>query len=239
MGQHGKHRYLVKFWALLLGLCAGLVSPANALCRQALALGLDVSSSVDATEYALQIDGLAQALDDSDVRRALTGSGSGHVALLIYEWSGKNQQVIIQPWLEITSEDEVNQVIASLRNHPRSHDNFPTALGYAMGFGAIQFANSPNCFRRTLDISGDGLNNDGYRPKLAILNFDFATITVNGLVIAGDDADELTTYYQNEVIYGWGAFVEVAAGYSDYARAIKRKLLRELTVMAVSQLEGQ
>ena len=36
--------------------------PAAAFCRQALALGLDVSSSVDEGEYTAQIEGLAQAL---------------------------------------------------------------------------------------------------------------------------------------------------------------------------------
>ena len=36
-------------------------------CRQALALGLDVSGSVDALEYRLQLDGVAGALLDPEV----------------------------------------------------------------------------------------------------------------------------------------------------------------------------
>ena len=212
-------------------------APAHAFCRQALALGLDVSSSVDASEYAAQIEGLAQALDDPQVRRALTGTTSGHVALLVYEWSGKNQQTVIQPWLEITTDAHVNLVIATLHNHTRSASNAPTALGYAMGFGAVHLAANPDCFRQTLDVSGDGVNNDGYRPKQAILNYNFSDIVVNGLVVAGADSADLTAYYRDEVIYGFGSFVEVAAGYADYAHAMKRKLLRELTVIAVSQLE--
>ena len=40
-------------------------------CRQALALGLDVSGSVDAREYRLQLDGVAGALDDPAVRAAV------------------------------------------------------------------------------------------------------------------------------------------------------------------------
>lgn len=228
---------MVKSW-FFAGLFAVLFSgPGAALCRQALALGLDVSSSVDAAEYAAQIDGLAQAMDDPQVRRALTGTGSGHVALLVYEWSGRDQQTIILPWTEMTTEAHVNQVIATLRQHPRSFGNQPTALGHAMAFGAQQLANNPDCFRQTLDISGDGVSNTGYRPKLAILNNDFTRIVVNGLVVAGDDAAGLSAYYQQEVIYGYGSFIEVAGGYADYARAMKRKLLRELTVLAVSQLD--
>jgi Protein of unknown function (DUF1194) len=35
-------------------------------------------------------------------------------------------------------------------------------------------------------------------------------------------------YYRNEVIRGTGAFVEQAPRMTDYPRAIRRKLLREL-----------
>lgn len=228
---------MVKNWFVALVLVAGFAGPSFGMCRQALALGLDVSSSVDAAEYAAQIDGLALALDDPQVRRALTGTTKGHVALLVYEWGGRNQQSIIQPWLEITDNGRVDQVIATLRSHNRSFGGQPTALGYAMEFGAVQLAQNPDCDRQTLDVSGDGVNNDGYRPKQAILNQDFSNIVVNGLVIGGADADALVSYYQQEVIYGFGSFVEIANGYNDYARAMKRKLLRELTVIAVSQLE--
>ncbi|HIP22952.1 MAG TPA: DUF1194 domain-containing protein [Rhodobacteraceae bacterium] len=210
---------------------------AQAGCRQALALGLDVSSSVDAIEYNLQMTGLAQALDDPRVRRALKGVGGGHVALMVYEWSGQAHQVVVLPWIEVVDDAQVDYVIAVLGQHGRSASNAPTALGHALGFGAEQLAASPDCLRQTLDISGDGVNNAGYRPKQALLNFDFSNITVNGLVVAGRDSGELRQYYQQEVVYGADAFVEMAAGYGDYTRAIKRKLLRELTVLALSQLD--
>ena len=42
------------------------------------------------------------------------------------------------------------------------------------------------------------------------------------------------TYYRREVVRGPGAFVEVAQGFEDYTRAMRRKLLRELT----SQMMG-
>ena len=44
---------------------------ADAACRQALALGLDVSGSVDEAEYQLQLQGLAAALIRDDVRASL------------------------------------------------------------------------------------------------------------------------------------------------------------------------
>lgn len=224
---------MIKASALGLTLLAG---PLLAECRHALALGLDVSSSVDAAEYNLQMVGLAEALDDPRVRRALVGDGGGHVALMVYEWSGRAHQVVILPWIEVVSHVQVNHAIAVIGQHGRSASNAPTALGVALGFGVEQFEISPYCLRQTLDISGDGVNNAGFRPKQALLNYDFSNITVNGLVVAANDGGDLRQYYQQEVIYGSDAFVEVATGYADYERAIKRKLLRELTVLALSQL---
>lgn len=75
-----------------LVLCAGA---ADAACRQALALGLDVSGSVDAQEYRLQTDGLAAALLHPEVVEAFLALSDLPVSLAIYEWSGPGTQVIV------------------------------------------------------------------------------------------------------------------------------------------------
>ena len=54
-------------------------------------------------------------------------------------------------------------------------------------------------------------------------------VTVNALVIEGAES-EVLSYYITNVIGGQGAFVEIAAGYEDYAAAILRKMLREITI---------
>ena len=41
--------------------------------------------------------------------------------------------------------------------------------------------------------------------------------------------DQIDTYYQNNVIGGQGAFVEVADGFNDFSRAAKEKIEREIT----------
>ena len=87
----------------------------------------------------------------------------------------------------------------------------------------------PGCIRRVLDISADGLSNEAVRPKYTHDLMAADGVIVNGLPILGADPERLKAYFEQEVIYGPGAFVEPADGYDDYARAIKRKLLRELT----------
>ena len=56
---------------------------------------------------------------------------------------------------------------------------------------------------------------------------------MNGLVI-GATRVTLARYYQQYVIQGPGAFVEMATDYADFERAMRRKLLRELGVVEVS-----
>ena len=204
--------------------------PAHA-CQIALALGLDVSSSVDAEEYALQRDGLAAALSAPQVR-SLLFSGAGEVALAVYEWSGRNQQVMVLNWTRITGPVVLDEVIRKIGTARRSYFEFPTALGYALGFGAILLADAPQCDQRTLDISGDGVTNDGFGPVEAFRNFPFDGVTVNGLVVQTSD-HRVPIYYRNEVIRGDGAFVELADGFADFERAMTRKLLRELGALAI------
>jgi hypothetical protein len=195
-------------------------------CSMALALGLDISISVDAGEYAQQRDGLAAALLDPAVRDAILAQ-PGAVALMAYEWSGTRQQAIIAPWSYIDDEADLAGFVAALAGHPRSNADFPTAVGGAIGFGATMLDAVPWCARLVLDISGDGVGNDGYPPETAYRHFPVDGVMVNGLVVEGSDR-AVERYYLDHVIRGPGAFVEVAGGYRDYARAMRLKLLREL-----------
>jgi hypothetical protein len=47
--------------------------------------------------------------------------------------------------------------------------------------------------------------------------------------------EELQSYFEENVIRGSGAFIELSDGYANYAGSMKRKLLRELTGYMVSQ----
>ena len=52
-------------------------------------------------------------------------------------------------------------------------------------------------------------------------------VTVNGLAIVNEDPG-LLQWYRDWVIAGRGSFVLAAADYSDFAEAIRKKLLREI-----------
>jgi hypothetical protein len=217
-------------------LAVWLAVPVSAsACRLALALALDVSSSVDQEEDRLQRVGLANALVSPEVQAAVLGDRGQPVALAVFEWSGRYQQDILLDWRLLRSRADLEAVSEVIRNSRRSYAAFPTALGFALGYAAGVFKSAPPCLFYTLDVSGDGVNNEGFAPYLAYRNFPLDEVTVNGLAIGGA-ADDLVGYYRRELIKGPGAFVEVALDFFDFERAMRRKLVRELETRAIGML---
>lgn len=220
-------------------------APAQA-CRLALALALDVSGSVSAEEYRLQMSGLATALGDPDVEAALFAIPDAPVALAVYEWSSSRYQRVIQDWTLIEDRTMLRDLRARLSDWSRQKAPEATGLGAALEYGKALLDRAPPCWNRTLDVSGDGKNNDWPDPRVLRRNGTLFGIRINGLVVARDsgseggqpplDAAELSAYFQARVIQGPDAFVEVALGFEDYANAMRRKLLRELKAQPIGAL---
>jgi len=218
---------------------------AATVCRLALALGLDVSGSVDAVEYDLQLTGLAQALLSPSVRNAFLAMPNATVDLYIYEWSGVRTQNMIVPWTTIRGAEDLAAVATRLTTPEARARQSETAIGQAMLFGAARLAEQAHCWRHTLDISADGTSNIGPRPRDVRLDPLLSGVTVNALVVGvpdgalssgrPDSISALMTYFQAEVIHGADAFAEPALGYSAYREAIEKKLLKELTVAPVAE----
>nr|WP_233487536.1 DUF1194 domain-containing protein [Thalassovita gelatinovora] len=217
-----------------------IAPPARAAdCRLALVLALDVSSSVSKAEDGLQRRGMAAALLAPEVETAFFAAPAP-VALAVYEWSGRSNQKLLLDWVLISTPADLFAVAERLGRSNRSTRDFPTALGHALGYGATLLQRGPECLFRTLDISGDGENNEGFGPQQAYSAFPFAGVVVNGLVIEvpGESHDTpIVPYFRDHVLHGPGAFLQIAAGYEDYETALRRKLERELAPMITGMLE--
>ena len=152
----------------------------------------------------------------------------GGIQINAFEWSGRNQQVQMVPWTFVDDDFSILKAARMLDGHRRAHNDYPTALGHALGYAAVTMSRAPrSCRRRVIDVSGDGVNNDGYQANTAYRHFSFDGIIVNGLVIAGAEPDPVG-HYRTRVLRGPGAFLEIAAGFHDYEEAMRRKLLREI-----------
>ena len=229
---------------ILVFLLCLLAGPSFAQCRHALALGLDVSGSVDSREYRLQLGGLAAALRRPEISQLILSNTAASVRLAIFEWSDPGHQRMLLSWTEVRSTADLDRIGTQLDQVERSAAPQGTAVGSAMLFGADLLAQQQDCWKRTLDLSGDGKHNLGPHPRDVKTALQSSGITINGLVIGADDprhgdkryvqVGELSAYYNTWVILGPNAFVEVALGFESYEEAMTRKLIRELKSLVLS-----
>ncbi len=210
------------------------VSTAASGCDLALVLAVDVSLSVDMSEFSLQTRGTADALLDERVKAALLSSGTG-VSIAFVQWSGRHDQVASTSWTHVTTASELEQLSATIRGTARQFQS-RTAPGSAIEFASVLHQSNPlTCDRKVIDVSGDGVENTGLRTRDARVQAVARDITINGLVVSGAD-DDVEGFYRHNVIGGPGAFLETANGYEDYPRAIRDKLLKELPQMMAMEL---
>ncbi|MGP3695698.1 DUF1194 domain-containing protein [Rhodobacter sp. NSM] len=209
---------------LSLAVLVAAPGPAQA-CDTALLLAIDISGSIDRGEYALQVQGLADALEDEAVAEMLLG---GQSALSIVHWSGVGRQAVALPWQRMLAREDLRRFARSARALPRAFTASDTAVGEAISFSLDQFAAVADCRRKVIDISGDGPENAGFTVARARQAAEAAGVEINAIAIEDMGASSpITSFYDRWAITRNG-FVMTARGLQDYRRAIREKLLREL-----------
>lgn len=197
----------------------------------ALVLAVDISNSITASQYQLQMAGLMQAFEDKAVQDAILSGTHGAILVTLVAWSDKPRIAI--PWTPIASELEAVAFGARIRDLPRVAGNF-TCMADAMRFirDRVLPLQPIAAERQVIDVSGDGRENcnpvepvDSVRDALVAEG-----VTINGLpILEGPEAPQLEQWYSDHVVGGPFAFVLPAEGYSDFARAIRRKFLVEIS----------
>lgn len=192
-------------------------------CELALLLAIDISGSVDDAEYQIQVQGTADALEDPEIADALV---NGQVALAVVQWSSIGMQKVVQPWRRMETPLVLEQFARTARIQERAFGKADTAVGDAVAFAVAQFAAVPDCKRRVIDISGDGVQNAGGALPLARDLAIKAGISINAIAIEGIGV-AISEFYRRNVITK-GGFVVTATGHTDYPRALRLKILREV-----------
>ena len=205
-----------------------------------LVLAADVSRSVDDSKFQLQRNGYANAISDPRVLEAMRSGHNGRIGVTFLEWSGVGAQHVVIDWTEIGNAASAKQFGDQLIELPRSFAG-RTSISGGIEFALARFAAAPfNCVRRTIDVSGDGTNNDG-RDVTELRDQAVAQgVTINGLVILSDNPlpwnpehtnppGGLDNYYRNNVIGGPGAFVMVAQNFNSFGQAIIAKMIAEVS----------
>lgn len=210
-----------------------------------LVLAVDVSRSIAPSELILQRRGYAEALVSAPVMEAVAAGLLGQIAVTYIEWAGDGAQRVVVDWTLIRTVEEAEDFAATLVSTP------VYALSRTSISGAIRTAlrqmegNGYDGLRRVIDISGDGPNNAGL-PVLAARSEALASgVTINGLPLMTQDGayqswhiPDLDLYYLNCVIGGPGAFVIPVRDWTEFAAAIRRKLVLEIAGLPLREEAG-
>jgi hypothetical protein len=204
-----------------------------AFCGLALIFAVDVSDSVDTPEYELQRTGIAQALQDPGVLRTINQQPYGRIVVSVIEWSSDAKVTV--PWMIIDGRESAAAFGEKLLASERS-SKLMTAIGKGIEKSIEYFDEVPcQVQERKIDVSGDGINNEGLAGSAFFDVLSQKNIVVNGLPILEANAhesvnDSLLMHYQEHVIFGPGAFMVVAEDFNDFARAIRQKLSLEIVM---------
>ncbi|MFA5904587.1 MAG: DUF1194 domain-containing protein [Desulfobacula sp.] len=213
--------------ALLILLVLPLSSYATPVDLE-LALLVDVSGSVSATEYTLQKQGYIGAFQSAAIQNAIAAGTIGSIAVTYIEWSGASEQAQLVNWTLINDAATANAFAAAINGTTRDSSGL-TAPGSAINFAVPFFTN--NGFegtREVIDVSGDGAQNDGANTVAARDAALLAGIdAINGIVILGEGG--LQAWYENNIKGGANAFVIAADNFADFGDAIDDKLIREIS----------
>jgi hypothetical protein len=229
-------------WAALLLASILTVSGAGTLASQEvdleLVLAIDVSRSIDAEEAQLQRDGYVSAFRHSEVIDAIRSGPAGRIAVTYIEWAGPAFQGVVVPWTVIGNAEDAEAFATQLAAAPISRE-FGTSISLGLTFAAGQFGGSElTSARRVIDVSGDGPNNTG-PPVTEVRDRIVAEgITINGLPVLLKEATtvspygipDLDIYYEDCVIGGAGAFMIPVADLAEFDKAVRRKLVLEISV---------
>jgi hypothetical protein len=200
-----------------------------------LVLAVDVSYSMDPEEQALQREGYMAAITSREFMLAIKEGMHGKVAMTYFEWAGVHHRQIIVPWRLIDGPESADAFAADIARARYTRAS-RTSISGALEFGSLLFNGSGyRGLRRVIDVSGDGVNNNG--PLVNVTRDEVLAkgITINGLPIilkrpnrGTMDIDNLDVYYEDCVIGGPGSFVIPIRDRDEFKKAIRTKLVLEI-----------
>ncbi|HMK68789.1 MAG TPA: DUF1194 domain-containing protein [Stellaceae bacterium] len=193
----------------------------------ALILAIDVSGSVNEERWRLQRLGYETAFKSAEVIQAITSGQHKAIAVTMVEWAGQRHQKQVIDWTIVSDETSAVAFASAMLEAPRVYTDW-TSISGALDFCVPLFDDSGvEASRKVIDVSGDGVNNQGRPLDDARAEAVAKGIIINGLAILSD-YEFLDEYYQEHVVGGPGAFMVVVKDYSSFAQGVQAKLVREI-----------
>ncbi|MBW6422424.1 DUF1194 domain-containing protein [Rhizobium sp. XQZ8] len=197
-----------------------------------LVLAVDTSRSMDYEEVRVQREGYVEALKHKEFIDAVRTGLTGRIAISYFEWAGEVVPGSVIDWQIIANEQDARAFADRLEARPINTQR-RTSISAAIAQGATMIvANSYRGMRQVIDVSGDGPNNSGNPVVPARDKAVEAGIVINGLALMlrpSGAPGGLDKYYGDCVIGGPGSFVLPVHDIDDFAIAVRRKLVMEIS----------
>ncbi len=189
---------------------------------------MDYSGSISEENLALQMRGYASAVLSDAFIDAVRAGPRGRIALTLLKWSDARRSEQAVAWTLIDGAPAARRFAAALLASPGPFPGYTSISDAIDASVRLLAAFSVGATRRVIDVSGDGINNDG-RPVTEARDAAVAKgITINGLPILGQEPN-LEAYYAGNVIGGRAAFVQPVTSPEHFPPAVLRKLLAEIS----------
>ncbi len=236
-----RHRF--RIWIALAALIVGALAAGRAAGAPAaggavdllLVLAVDASNSINPEKAHLQRSGYVRAIAHPAVIAAIGMGRHRSIAISYLEWASPDEHYQIMGWTRIAGADSARAFAEALKRAPMEN-GYWTSISAAIDRASALIEAAPfTSTRRVIDLSSDGRNNRGGPLAAARARALARGITINGLLVLPDRYNfslppdpRLGEYFDSCVIGGPGAFTEIAEGFDDFVRVVRRKLVREI-----------
>jgi len=222
-----------------LALCGALIAyqaSAEEMSTDAnIITGLDVSSSINAQETMLQIEGMAAAIRSPAILAAIQHGRHGRIGFAVFVWADGDYPELVS-WRVIgTAEDaeatsqEISARLQSLIDSSSRSVGTLTNLSGAIDHASEMLRQAPFASNRAvLNIIGNGEDNVGEDPRRARDGLVAHGVTINGVVLGNNQA--LVEYYRQQIIGGPTAFVLSVNNADSFTEVFARKFVSEIVL---------
>lgn len=234
----------------------GAMLAASALCTPqanaadvdaAIVFAVDVSASIDPATANLQREGHAAAISSPEVVAAIARNRTGCIALTYVEWASSGHARSVVPWTSVCGLEDAQAVASIIRKEGDRglgcEYECATSISFAIDLACLlldRYVGS--AASKIIDISANGTNNDGLPVEVSRRQAIAKGYTINAIAIPEmirSVVYDLTEYFADNVIGGPQAFVMALKDPGDYAAALRRKLVTEISMTVDPQFPSE
>jgi uncharacterized protein DUF1194 len=235
---------------IALGLVAGLTvaalvwwsAPAwagDARVDANIATGLDVSTSITSDETAIQLEGLAIAMQSPEILAAVQNGRHHRIGFAVYLWAEGDCPMVVD-WRIIASAEDAAAMVAELSANVEAARQAKTGnltgLSRGMNCGLTILQSSPFVADRdVLNIVSDGVENVRSERDVRVARemLMAAGVGINAMLLPNgqEGVEKVQPYYQANVVAGPMAFIVVVEKAEQLTDAWRRKFIGDLAMV--------